>query len=69
MIKRKYVKWILGLDRRTPNYILVEETKMIELRLEAIRRAIMYEERARKYEKNNSRMYKKRERKNGGRRE
>jgi len=21
--KRKYVKWILGLDRGTPNYILV----------------------------------------------
>ena len=26
-IKKKYVKWILKLDWRTPNYILVEETK------------------------------------------
>lgn len=26
-IKRKYIKWILKLDRRTPNYILEEETK------------------------------------------
>lgn len=49
--KRKYVKWILGLDRRTPNYILVEETKMIELRLEAMRRVIKYEEKAKNSEK------------------
>jgi len=34
-IKRKYIKWILKLDRRTPNYILEEETKMKELRTEA----------------------------------
>lgn len=33
-IKRKYIKWILGLDRTTSNYIFMEETKMIELRLE-----------------------------------
>lgn len=46
-IKRKYVKWILGLDRKTPNYILIEETKMIEIRIEATRRAIIYEEKAR----------------------
>lgn len=43
-IKRKYVKWILGLDRRTSNYILVEETKMKELRMEALEKAIKYEE-------------------------
>lgn len=46
-IERKYVKWILGLDRRTPNYILIEEIKMIEIRIEATRRAIIYEEKAR----------------------
>lgn len=46
-IERKYVKWILGLDRKTPNYILIEETKMIEIRIEATRRAIIYEEKAR----------------------
>jgi len=45
-IKRKYVKWILNLDARTPNYILIEETKMKELRIQAIKRAITYEERA-----------------------
>lgn len=47
-IQRKYVKWILGLDRRTPNYILMEETKMKELSMEAMKRAIKYEEKARK---------------------
>lgn len=46
VIKRKYVKWILGLDKGTPNYILVEETKMKELKSEALRRAIKYEEAA-----------------------
>ncbi|XP_071572662.1 uncharacterized protein [Temnothorax nylanderi] len=50
-VKKKYVKWILGLDRRTPNYILIEETKMRELRLEALKRAIKYEETARKSKK------------------
>jgi len=45
-IKRKYVKWILNLDARTPNYILIEETKMKELRIKAIKRAITYEKKA-----------------------
>lgn len=48
VIKRKYIKWILGLDKGTPNYILVEEAKMKELKL---RRAIKYEEAARRSNK------------------
>lgn len=47
IIKRKYVKWILGLDRGTPNYTLLEETKMREIRMKAIRRAMRYEDKAR----------------------
>lgn len=50
-IKRKYEKWILGLDVRTPNYILAEETKTKELRLEAVKRAIKYEEKSRQSKK------------------
>lgn len=50
-IKRRYVKWVLGLDIRTPNYIVIEETKVRELGMEAIRRAIKYEESARNSEK------------------
>ncbi|KAM0724674.1 hypothetical protein ACS0PU_009058 [Formica fusca] len=50
-IKRKYVKWILGLNIRTPSYILTEETKMKELSMEARKRAIKYEETARHSEK------------------
>lgn len=46
-IKRKYVKWILGLDKRTPNYILVKETKIREIKMRAVRRTIRYEGRAR----------------------
>jgi len=46
-VTRKYMKWILGLDRRTPNYIIKEETKMKEIKIEAIRRAVKYEEETR----------------------
>lgn len=51
VIKKKYIKWILGLDRTTPNYIVTEETKIRELRLEAVKRALKYEETARKSKK------------------
>jgi len=27
-IKKKHMKWMLNLNRRTPNYILLEETKI-----------------------------------------
>jgi len=43
-IKRKYVKWILNLNRRTPNYILLKEMKMMKLRMQVIKRAIKYKE-------------------------
>lgn len=51
-ISRRYVKWVLGLDIRTPNYIVMEKTKIKEgLGMEAVRRAIKYEETARNSEK------------------
>lgn len=50
-IKRKYIKWILGLDRVTPNYIVIEETKMKKIRTKAVKRTVKYEEKARKNEK------------------
>lgn len=50
-VKRKYVKWILGLDRNTPNYIVAEEMKSEELRDRALERAFKYEEEVRKSEK------------------
>jgi len=40
---REYIKWILNLDARTLNYILVEETKIKKLRIQAIKSAIKYE--------------------------
>jgi len=42
--KRKYVKWVLNLVRKTPNYILLKETKITKLRMLAIKRAINYKE-------------------------
>lgn len=50
-ITRKYLKWILGLDTTTPNYILMEECKVEEMKVKAIRRAIRYEEKARNSKK------------------
>ena len=44
-IKRRYTKWILGLDKVTPNYILREVTGEEEIRTKAVRRAVNYEER------------------------
>ena len=48
------MKWILGLDKVTPNYILREETGEEEIRTKAVRRAFMksnYEEGARSSDK------------------
>ena len=40
------MKWILGLDITTPNYILIEECKLIEIKEKALKRAARYEEKA-----------------------
>ncbi|XP_076482362.1 uncharacterized protein LOC143303987 [Bombus vancouverensis nearcticus] len=45
-IQRRYVKLILGLDMTTPNYILVEEWKLTEIKEKALRRAARYEGKA-----------------------
>lgn len=67
-VKRKYVKQILRLDSRTPNYVLTEETKMIKLRIEALRRAIKYKK-SKKIREDSSRVHKRfRERKKEKRR-
>ena len=46
-IQNTYLRWILGLTRSTPQYILLEETKRQKLRIEAGKRAIKYEEKIR----------------------
>lgn len=46
-VQVKYIKWILGLDFNTPTYIVMEETKIDKVRVEARRRAVRYEERTR----------------------
>jgi len=47
----KIYEWILGLGRKTPNYIIKEETEIKEIKIEAIRRAVKYEEETRQLEK------------------
>ncbi|XP_024225290.1 DNA ligase 1-like [Bombus impatiens] len=45
-VQRRYAKWILGLDMTTPNYILMKECKIIEIKEKALKRAARYEEEA-----------------------
>lgn len=37
-VQMKYVKWVLGLESSTPNYVVLDETKRDELRVKAGRR-------------------------------
>ena len=45
-IQRKYIKWLLGLERTTADYLVAEESKEIATSLKAMKRTIMYEEKA-----------------------
>lgn len=47
-IRRKYTKWILGLDATTPNYRMNEECKIKEMGRKIIERTARYEEKSRK---------------------
>jgi hypothetical protein len=44
-VQGKYLKWVLGVDRETPGYIVMEETKRDGIRIESGKRAIRFEER------------------------
>ncbi|KAH0818181.1 hypothetical protein GEV33_004610 [Tenebrio molitor] len=44
-VQGKYLKWVLGVDRETPGYIVMEETKRDGIRIEAGKRAMRFEER------------------------
>lgn len=39
-MKRKYLKWVLRLNRNSPNYILTEERKCEEISNMAVNRAM-----------------------------
>lgn len=43
-IQIKYIKWCLGLDRHTPGYIILDETKVDKLRSKTGERALKYEQ-------------------------
>lgn len=49
-IQNKYIKWTLGLDRCTPEYICLEETNRDKIKIKTGRRAIKFELRARRNE-------------------
>jgi hypothetical protein len=43
-MQEKYLRWVLGVDRETPAYIVREECKKNRLRVKAGKRAAKYEE-------------------------
>ena len=45
-IQRRYVKWILDLDMTAPNYTLIEECKLTEIKEKALKSAARHEEKA-----------------------
>src|SRR5699024_970791 len=44
-VQEKYVRWVLGVDRHTPGYIVREECKVEKLKIETGKRAVRSEER------------------------
>ncbi|XP_071052447.1 uncharacterized protein [Onthophagus taurus] len=44
-VQARYWRWVLGVARETPEYIVREEVKVDKVRVEAGRRAVKYEER------------------------
>ena len=51
-IQEKYIRWTLGLDFNTPAYLILEETKTDKVRIEAGKRAMKYEEKTKRLNKN-----------------
>ena len=48
-IQMKYLKWVLGVNKRTPNYMVLEESKREKMRIETGYRAFHFEEKIAKY--------------------
>ena len=46
-IQQKYIRWCLGLERYTPGYMILEETKRDQIRIRVGQRTMRYEERIR----------------------
>lgn len=51
-VQRKYLKWVLSLQKTTADYLVLEETKQIPTSIKAIKRAVAYEEKAKLSNKN-----------------
>lgn len=43
-LQARYIRWTLGLERFTPKYIILEETKVEQISIEAGYRALKYQE-------------------------
>lgn len=51
-LQERYIRWILGLDRCTPGYIVREEPTIEKISLEAGGRAIRYQDRVKNESEN-----------------
>jgi hypothetical protein len=43
-VQEKYLRWVLGVDRETPGYIVREESKKNKLRVKSGKRAAKFED-------------------------
>jgi len=50
-LQEKYLRWVLGVDGRTPGYMMREEGKREKMRTRMGRRAIAFEEKLERGEK------------------
>jgi hypothetical protein len=44
-VQEKYLRWVLGADRETPGYIVMEKCKSSKLRVKAGKRTAKFEDR------------------------
>lgn len=51
-LQTRYIRWTLGLDRITPKYVVMEETKVAPICTEAGCRALKYQEKIKKETEN-----------------
>lgn len=51
-LQERYIRWILGLDRSTPGYIIREESKIEQISIEAGIRAIKFQDKIKRITEN-----------------
>jgi hypothetical protein len=51
-VQEKYLRWVLGMERETPGYIVKEECKRNRLKVKVGKRAAKFEDKMKEKKKN-----------------